>query len=252
MILSLGKDSLTFELTDQTEELLEKSGYVGIYIVQLNKIDNPQIIKVFTTQYEGLFEESFEFPQDGYYTIAKIVIPDKETFEKEILLPDYNIYYYIDVNQKVSEKYGTYPIYKVTYEDGEKILEELVDLPELVEVNNSEGSGVKLYRELLEYFSTCYLYKCYVNICKQLFKDMFGVSNNGKRVPCSCRDKLDIDINIKYKRDLVQSTLSVIQYLVDCGRMLEAERVLERIGSCNGICPTANNEISKSRCGCHS
>jgi hypothetical protein len=81
---------------------------------------------------------------------------------------------------------------------------------------------------------------------------MFGVSNNGKRVPCSCRDKLDIDINIKYKRDLVQSTLSVIQYLVDCGRMLEAERVLERIGSCNGICPTANNEISKSRCGCHS
>lgn len=70
--------------------------------------------------------------------------------------------------------------------------------------------------------------------------------------PCSCGEKIDLDVNLKYKRDLVQSTLSVIQYLVDCNRLEEAQRILERIGSCNGICPTANDNISKSKCGCQS
>ena len=247
MILNLERDNFTFEISDYSESF-PAPGYVGIYVIQLNKIGNPQIIKIFTTEEEGLFEETFEFPQDGHYTIAKIMIPNEESFQP---IEGYTTYYYANT-QVIDPKYETYEIHKVVYEEGVEVSDEIVELPELIEVNCEEGTGVKLYRELIQYFSICYLYKCYANLCKRLFKDLFGPTKNGRMKPCSCGEKIDLDVNLKYKRDLVQSTLSVIQYLVDCNRLEEAQRILERIGSCNGICPTANDNISKSRCGCQS
>ena len=238
MILNLGKD-LDFEVSDELYfSDLANHNYIGIYIVQLNKASGSSIIHTFISEHEGLVEETYDFPQDGYYTIAKIIIPEKDNIGQ--LPEDVTTAYYYEKQDN-----GTYKYWKdVTdpFGEGDGISE--VDLIELVEVNTE---GTNIYRELLNYFSTCYLYKCYVNICKETYKDILGDSGKyGKR--CSCSS--EIDTNLKYRRDLVQSTLSVIQYLVDCGQYAEAEIILERIGSCNGICPTANNVISQSRCGC--
>lgn len=249
MILNLERDNFTFEISDYSESF-PAPGYVGIYVIQLNKIGNPQIIKIFTTEEEGLFEETFEFPQDGHYTVAKIMMPNKESFQP-IIGGDYKTYFYADT-EEIDPTYGIYKIYKVSYDDQGNRTDEVIELPDLIDINCGEGTTVKLYKELIQYFSICYLYKCYVNLCKRLFKDLFGPTKNGRMKPCSCGEKVDLDVNLKYKRDLVQSTLSVIQYLVDCNRLEEAQRILERIGSCNGICPTANDNISKSRCGCQS
>ena len=44
-----------------------------------------------------------------------------------------------------------------------------------------------------------------------------------------------------YKRDLVWATLNVINYLIEDGLFEEAQKILEEIQSCNGICYNDNN-----------
>lgn len=213
-------------------------GYVGIYVVQLNKSDESQIISNFASDFHRIGESIFTFPQDGYYTIARIVLPTRATYEG--LVKQGTAMYFVDEDSTTDLGYK---IYKVNNPQSVLSQEEEVDVVHILEVN-TENTNID--REMMYYFSTCYLYKCYVNICKELYENLFSASSKVKCPPC----KTDIDTNLKYKRDLVQSTLSVLQYLVDCDQLAEAQRILERIGSCNGICPTADKATSDSRCGC--
>jgi len=51
-----------------------------------------------------------------------------------------------------------------------------------------------------------------------------------------------------YKRDLLLSAINVISYLAEMEKFEEAERLLERITSCNGLCDY--NDINLRGCGC--
>lgn len=86
------------------------------------------------------------------------------------------------------------------------------------------------------YFQLCKLRKCYVNAAKKVIEDRTTIScdNNGV-------DKQDI-----YKRDLLLSAITVITYLAEMEQFEEAERLLERISGCNGLCDTT----SSNQCGC--
>jgi hypothetical protein len=45
-----------------------------------------------------------------------------------------------------------------------------------------------------------------------------------------------IDKELIYKRDLLWSALNVIKYMIEIDQYEEAERLLERIMGCNGLC----------------
>ena len=118
---------------------------------------------------------------------------------------------------------------------------EEVELQTLLEMN---PSVTKLDITYEYYFQTCRLRKCYINICYQIFD---------KKASISCNTP-DIDKNLIYKRDLLWSALNVIKYMAEMDQYEEAERLLERITSCNGLCNNhqnrCNDKTNYNSCGC--
>lgn len=105
-----------------------------------------------------------------------------------------------------------------------------VTLQELIEVN-PEVSEIKI--EYFYYFSICNLKKCFIKLCKDIFDQ--------RLYKC----KTTVDNSLIYKRDLLWSAINVIQYMTEMDYIEEAERLLEKITSCNGLCDENNKN-----CGC--
>ncbi len=97
-----------------------------------------------------------------------------------------------------------------------------------------EISGVEF--EYIYYFSTCNLRKCFVKICQEIFDTASSICN-----------KTGVDGSLTYKRDLIWSALNVIDYMIEIDQMEEAQRLLEEITGCNGLC---SPQKSSSGCGC--
>ena len=109
-----------------------------------------------------------------------------------------------------------------------------VELSELVNVN-PEISGLDI--SYYYYFQLCKLRKCYIKAAKAILD---------KRAPIRC-DSKGVDYSDIYKRDLLWSAMNTIMYLAESEQFEEAERLLERITGCNGLCENTN---SKCNCGC--
>lgn len=107
-----------------------------------------------------------------------------------------------------------------------------VELSEIINVN-PEISEVEVNYDY--YFQTCHLRQCYVSICQKIFDSQANIDCN----------KSNLDKELVYKRDLVWSALNVIKYMAEQDQFEEAERLLEKITRCNGLCPN-------SGCGCKS
>lgn len=125
----------------------------------------------------------------------------------------------LDTSKPIYYKLGKY------YYNNQEI--SLKDLIKLSEVD----------AEYSYFFSTCNLKKCFVKVCQQIF--------NSKNTICS---QGNVDHSLIYKRDLIWSALNVIQYMAEMDQMDEAQRLLEEITSCNGLCPSSSQ--SSSGCGC--
>ena len=106
---------------------------------------------------------------------------------------------------------------------------------ELVDINPNACNIIKF---VYNFFSVCQLRKCYVALCQKIFNDRgFDRCFNGK-----------VDSQLIYKRDLVWAALNVIEYMVDSNQLAEAQRLLERINGCNGLCAGVNT--GDNGCGC--
>lgn len=181
--------------------------YVYIYILQLNKSDGSTICQTFFRT-KGEEEIKFTIGQDGYYTLCKLKIP----------LDEESPYYYKD---EKFIKNGT-------------ITSEEVTLQELLGVNPEvSGIGITYYY----YFQICKLRKCYIDAANK-------VLNERTSIECNNRGINSEDI---YKRDLLWSAINVLMYLSENEQFEEAERLLEKIMSCNGLC---ENESKSCGCGC--
>ena len=88
------------------------------------------------------------------------------------------------------------------------------------------------------YFSICLLRQCYINICKSIFDSRGSIE---------CKS-INVDKELTYKRDLVWASLNVIEYLTDMCQYREAQRILERITGCNGLCK--EHRQKGGGCGC--
>lgn len=127
--------------------------------------------------------------------------------------------------------------------EGHKV-ENLQDLVENVHYSNNLSTNV--YCTTQEYVGIANLYECYINYCQQLL-------NGGCFSSCSSRNTKDDEII--FKRDLVWMAINVIDYLVDRHSeenptLAEAQRIIELIHSCNGICSETNQLIHNYGCGC--
>lgn len=116
-----------------------------------------------------------------------------------------------------------------------------IDLATLLEINPNVSNLEITYDY---YFQTCRLRKCYINVCYQIFDQAASINCN----------KSIIDKELIYKRDLLWSALNVIKYMIEIDQYEEAERLLERITGCNGLCNNLQNDCNKkyksSGCGC--
>lgn len=225
-------------LIDNTEYLSEQStgiskgnfkhsDTISVAVLQHNKaketiIKNP----TFSSDLEVILPVEF----DGWFTVNYIVLPNEEWFSREHIkttgsaLDLYNIVYYSDGSS----------IYK--YVNG-KTSE--VTLEEILEVNSVDTT---LSKTSSDYVSICFLQKCYINLCQQIFNQR-GFS--------SCWSKNNIDSELVFKRDLVWMAINVIKYLTEFNQLSEVERIIEEINKCNGLCESSSTyKSSNSGCGC--
>lgn len=109
------------------------------------------------------------------------------------------------------------------------------------------GTNIKVISE--DYFSYCNLYKCFINKATQLLDSYKGCSKNGTGICSSnlkCKSNIDqYSIQI---RDYIWMVLNAIKYAIECKDYLTANRLLNCINTCSGICN--NGTATKSDCGC--
>ena len=172
----------------------------------------------------------FQLKNDGKYTAYHMIIPTKQWVDKydsDTLLQNYAYLYYYDSGN----------IYKSL--DGGKTSE--ITSADLIKEVNITGST--LYRCKKETFSLCFLYKCYINYCKQVLEQDIS----------KCITK---DSDLVFRRDFVWMTINVVKYYLENGQLDEAQRLLEETMSCNGFCKSnilkyslTNNTVSGCGCG---
>lgn len=216
------------------------SDTASIVILQHNKISGAEVKapshNKHTSQY---IEVPIQF--DGWFTINYLVLPTEEWFVNNYesnysALSIYDIVYFTDgtnIYKYVPNKStsASTPSNANPYQ--------YVDMEEVLEVNPVNTTISKVSKD---YISICFLQKCYINLCQQIFND---------RAFSQCWNKSDVDSELIYKRDLVWMAINVIKYLTEFCQLAEVERIIERINGCNGLCKSNSTNLSTSSgCGC--
>ena len=163
--------------------------------------------------------------------VSQTYLRDKESQEIKFTLNDDGYY---TICKAVIPKDYKKPYY---YLDGKfyKGIEE-VSLEELIYTNPKTSEIVISY---YYYFQVNKLRRCFVNAAQKIIDE---------RTSIKC-DNVGVNNQDIYKRDLIWTSLNVIKYLVDLDQYEEAERLLERITGCNGLCDTQDISNNYS-CGC--
>lgn len=100
-----------------------------------------------------------------------------------------------------------------------------VNIEEIININPEVGG---ITSEYIYYFGICNLKKCFVKICQDIFSQNYNM----------CKESNN---SLSYKRDLLWSAINVITYLVEMNELEEAQKLLEDITSCNGLCNNTNS-----------
>lgn len=227
-------DSCQVTIFDETEywesENISKGNFtysdtVSVDVLQWNGTQETTYEDpVFTVHEDQDDPVTIDVEKDGWFTVAHLVLPSQDWFENaaDSTLELYSIVYYTDGET----------IYK--YVDGET---SEVEAEEIMEVNTTDTT---LSRTTEDYVSICYLIQCFINYCKQIFENSAFTT---------CWNKNEDD-ETAYKRDLVWMAICVIKYLVKCGQLYEAQRYIEQMDGCNGLCPSDDDTSTTSGCGC--
>ncbi len=166
---------------------------------------------------------------DGHFTVIHIILPTKTYIDTNIpdatktnqviLCADENGYY----KKKEDNTYETINIRTVI---------------ELIDNSNNNATAKKVE---LSYVSICFLKKCYINLCQQIFNNR-GFSR--------CFDRSTVDNDLIYRRDLLLMAINVIKYLTECDQLVEVERIIEILDGCNGLCLPSDITSTTNGCGC--
>ena len=205
------------------------SDTVSIDVLQHNKTTETVYRDPVYTKHDTLQPINIPVEFDGWFDVIHLVLPSIEWFNREI-------------NKSEGSALGLYDL--VYFSDGIDIYKYLdgnvsqVTINEVLEVNPINTTVSKTNRD---YISICFLRKCYINLCQQIFEDR-GFSR--------CWNKNKVDSELIYKRDLVWMAINVIKYLTECEQLAEVERIIETIQGCNGLCVSSNLTSKTNGCGC--
>ena len=205
------------------------SDTVSIDVLQHNKTTETVYRDPIYTKHDTLQPINIPVEFDGWFDVIHLVLPSIEWFNREI-------------DKSEGSALGLYDL--VYFSDGVDIYKYLdgnvsqVTINEVLEVNPINTTISKTNRD---YISICFLRKCYINLCQQIFEDR-GFSH--------CWNKNKVDSELIYKRDLVWMAINVIKYLTECEQLAEVERIIETIQGCNGLCVSSNLTSKTNGCGC--
>lgn len=112
------------------------------------------------------------------------------------------------------------------------------------------GTNIKVLEE--DYFSYCNLYKCLISKATELFDSYQGCSGKGYSI---CKDsdkgcKSNVDETKIQIRDYLWMVINAIKYAIECEDYETANKLLNCISSCSGICNETSNKNKQSGCGC--
>ena len=222
-----GSGYLPESSTSTVKGRFKKSDTIAIGVVVNNKTTGPEAHTPTFSKGEDQVKLNVKF--DGWFEVQYIVLPSKEWFEKE----------------QAKEKGSALDLYDTVYfSDGFSIGKyhngqvSGSDITEITEVNIN---GTTLSREKEDMVSICFLKRCYVSLCQQIWNDR-GFS--------PCWSKTKISSELIFKRDVVWMTINTIKYMVEFNQLAEAQRLIENIGGCNGLCKEEFNRTADSPCGC--
>ena len=197
--------------------------------ISIDVLQHNQTLKTIYTKHDTLKSVDIPIEFDGWFSLVHLVIPNIEWFNKELektegsALGLYNIVYFsdgIDIYKYINGKTS-----QVTIDD-------------ILEINTVDTTISRISRDFV---SICFLRKCYINLCQQIFNDR-GISK--------CWNKNKVNSELIYKRDLVWMAINVVKYLTQCEQLAEADRVIKTIQGCNGLCISTNLTNSTNGCGC--
>lgn len=167
-----------------------------------------------------------QFKNDGLHKITHLILPTVQWYHDFIaegfdpsILYDY-IYLYDD---------GI--IYKVV---GDKMEEVSVLEP----ININQNMCCTAFYDYQYTFCTCRLQECFYKYAKNYLSSI-------------CTDKCAKDEVETRNRDIIWMAINVIQYLLDLGRYFEAQKILEDINKCTGLCHNNSFLSERINCGCN-
>lgn len=167
------------------------------------------------TAHDLIDQTIMEFPKDGLYRIIHAIIPTKQ-WKDQYTGDSYQIIYYYDNGY----------FYK---NDGEEV--------EIEEVIGYNQSLTTVFSESQLTFSSCQLQECYYKYSNKFLEDYCA---SGK-----CYNKSSVEF------DILWVGMHVMRYLLDLGRLYEAQYILEKLTGCTGICYQKNKmNIKGNGCGC--
>lgn len=163
----------------------------------------------------------FPLPEDGYYSVDHVVLPTIAWLNS---VKDLDLSYYRN-GIYVTDGYQCY-----IYRSG--ILSP-VEVQEVITVNPEYTTiSIASYKV----FSIDNLKHCYINLAKQILNSSVKCNN--------------IDQTVRFNRDFLLMTITVINFHLEENEYSDAEIILERLG-CYNICGGTNNKPYNSRpCGC--
>lgn len=204
-----------------------RSDTVTIDMLILNKTEGQEIqTPRFNTENKVI---NIPVKFDGWFNVCRVVLPSKEWFEREL-------------NRETGSAIQSYDI--VYYSDGEylyKYIDGNSQVATIKEITDRNTEGTTISRVFKNYVSICFLKKCYLSLCQQIFNSR-GFSK--------CWNRSQIESDLVFRRDLVWTAINVIKYRVKFNQFAEAQRVIEQIGGCNGLCKSEFRQTSNHGCGC--
>lgn len=226
-------------LTMSTDEYLPEDSWVNSYynfkysdcitinIIQRITTSDTSVYITLFNMHDILLDESIvELPQDGLYGVTHIILPTVDWLKTTIQDDPTFIEEYKEVYVTDGAK-----IYK--YFDGQYLeitSEQILEIP----TDKTTISKASNYT-----FSIWKLQECFIFLCNKIFQT--GMLKCSKYV----------DTNLTMKRDIAWMTINVIKYYLGFGQLYEAQRVLEQINYCQGLCGDLSSTYKNIfDCGC--
>lgn len=203
---------------------------VTIDILENSKIDTSKESLLYAIDMHDLAssQTNFNMSVDGLYKVSHLIIPTATWLSSNTIDPteyDYAYYY----NDEVIYKWNNITSAWVAFASIDEAVTELAAVNKNLTLNMLSS-----YKNT---FNLANLNKCFLTICNSILS---GIINGCLK---------DIDKELIWKRDFIWMSINIMKYYLDLGQIYEAQRTLENIQYCGGICGTITNNTNN--CGCN-